>query len=488
MIGKNVIEISAKDFLNGMTSSPETDDGGFSPETSQVNIGVSNGRIGVLYPPAFKSDKGTSTGEYIASCADPDAGIGVYRYLLTTTGKFYSVDGSSTQTLRQTGAISYIDDYTDMTVYRNALYATSATNITLGTGANLTAIDEDWWTTVAPKSGGGFPSALTTGIPHPLLVFEDNLWIGDGQKLHKWDGASNLATEGFLTLNTGLVITALGVDSSTGKMLISATDGINTPGVMPRQAKIYVYDGFSNKPSRSVIVDDVVTSIYPFGGTVFMCYGKYLGYWNGSGITFLRKFRNVTVGTDKLVYKQRVTNIGKKLIFADGADLLTLEETLPGKRVFYVSYAIGGTLNSRYDIIFNLGSDNIGMCWTSTGPVYEFGVLNLETVNAPGLLVFVSKKYNFQRPVKIREILTEYADTITNNTTTGYINLYNQDGIVINNGLNNTNTSGETQKHILLKYNTSTTCTSLQLRYENTGYTSTIAGIRRFLISYDVVE
>jgi hypothetical protein len=279
MIGKNVLEISAKDFLNGMTSSPETDDGGFSPETNHVNITSSQTALGILYPAGFKTDQSIADGQYIASCSDPDSGVGISKYLLTSSGKFYSVSSSFTATLRQTtaGAVTYQSITSDMVVYRNGLYATSTTNITLGTGANLTAIDEDWWTTVAPKSGGGFPSALSTGVPHPVLVYEDNLYIGDGQKLHRWDGANNVATEGYLTLNTGLVIQALSIDPGTGKMLISATEGANASGTIPRQTKIYVYDGTSNKPSRAVIVDDIVTSMYPLGGVVYMCYGQNLG-------------------------------------------------------------------------------------------------------------------------------------------------------------------------------------------------------------------
>lgn len=480
MIGENVIEIGAKEFLDGMTSSPETDDGGFSPETNATNITATQTSLGVLYPQGFKSDKSTSDGQFIASCPDPDSGIGIYRYALTTTGKFYSIDSASAATLRQTGIKTYVQDYSDMVVYKNGLYATWSTDITLGTGANLTALDETWWVTTKGKT------ALTTGIPHPLLVFEDSLWIGDGNKLHKWDGTT--ATYSFLTLNTGLVITALGVDPSTGKMLISATDGIATPANFPRQAKVYVWDGFSEKPSRAVVVDDIVTTFYPMGGVVYVCYGVNLGYWTGSGIAFLRKFKNNLYGdTATLAYKHRVTNVGKKLLIADGVDVLAMEDTLPGKRRFYVAYKITTALNSRYDIIFNLGSDNLGMCFTSTGPIYNFAVLNLKTVSSGGSLTFYSKKYNFQRPVKIREVHIEYNDAILTTATPATISFINEKKETIA-GPAITNGASGSVYAITSKYDGSVKFRSVQIYYENGGKTSVLQGIRRILVSYDVVE
>lgn len=487
MIGKYTLEIGWKEFLDGMTSSPETEDGGFSPETNAVNITSTQNSLGILYPSGFKSDKASSDGQFIASCPDPDSGFGIYRYMLTTTGKFYSINSSSVATLRQTGVKTYIQDYSDMVVYKNGLYATSSSDITLATGANLTSIDETWWTTTKSKT------ALTASIPHPLLVFEDALWIGDGNLLHKWDGTTATGASGsppvsFLTLNTGLVITALGIDPSTGKMLISATDGIATPGNFPRQAKVYVWDGFSAKPSRAVVVDDIITAFYPMGGIMYVCYGVNFGYWNGSGISFIRKFKNNTYGgTDTLVYKHRITNVGKKILIADGVDILTMEETLPGQKKFYVSYKIISTLNSRYDIIFNLGSDNLGLCFTSSGPIYNFSVLNLKSVASGGSLDFYSKKYKFQRPIYVREINIEYANSIASSATSGSIVLLDQNATNIATP-SLTNDSSAATYQIVRTITSNKKIKTLQLNYTNAGYTNIVAGIRRFLINYDVVE
>ena len=56
MTGKYTIEIGTKEFLEGMTSSPETEDGGFSPQSSGLNIISNATRAGVLYAPADLTD------------------------------------------------------------------------------------------------------------------------------------------------------------------------------------------------------------------------------------------------------------------------------------------------------------------------------------------------------------------------------------------------------------------------------------------------
>jgi len=482
MIGKNVIEIGPKDFLNGMTSSPETDDGGFSPDTSAVNITSKQSKLGILYAPSDITDKSTSlNGNIVATCPDTDAGLGVFNYIVTSTGRFIYTNSSSVLTVARTsaGAKTYQFPTTDVLVYKNALYATSTTDVTKATGANLvTTFDESWWDTTLALS------ALTTGVPHPMIVFEDYLWIGNGNQLHRTDGTTG--TEGFLTLNTGIVIQSLAVDPSTGKLLISTTEGPNGSNTVNRTNKVYTYDGFSNKPTRAVIVDDMVTAMYPLGGTIYMFYGQSIGYWNGSGITFLRKLNNVTLSGTSLVYKNRVTNIGKTLYIADGIDLLCFEETLPGQKRWYVNQRITASFNSYLDAIFNAGSNIVGVGYDSNGSTPKFAIFDRSTRSA-GLLYFKSKKYNFLRPTQVREIKIEYADSISNNATVGYMTLRNENKETV--GFPNlTNDSGGARYYLVQKVNSNMKFTSLELQYENTGHTSVIAGIRRILITIDVVE
>lgn len=482
MIGKYAIEIGAKEFLDGMTSSPETDDGGFSPETSAVNITSSQTTLGVLYAPTDVVDKSTNlNGNIIAAVSDPDSGVGVNKYILTSTGRFISADSSSVLTVRRTsaGSKTYSFPNSDIAVYKNALYATSSNDVTKSTGANLAStFDESWWDTTISLN------ALTTGIRHPLLVYEDYLWIGNGNQLHRTDGTTG--TEGFLTLNAGLVIIALGVDPGTGKMLIAASEGANGSDTLPRQCKIYVWDGFSAKPSRAVIVDDMVTEIYPLGGVVYMFYGQNVGYWNGSGITFLRKLKSVSLSGTSLVYKHRVTNIGKTLMIADGVNVLCFEETLPGQKRWYVNIQQNASFNNYLDAIFNMGSNVLGIGYDTNGSTPAFCVFD-RSARSAGSINFYSKKYKFPRPVYVREIHIEYLDQVAASATTGTIVLRDQSFTSIATP-SLTNDSSSATYEITRTVTSNKKIRTLQVNYSNSGFTSTVAGIRRIVVNYDVVE
>ncbi len=481
MIGANVIEIGQKEFLDGITSSPETEDGGFSPDTQGINITSDATHLGILYAPADMVDKSTNLeGNIIAAVSDPDSGIGVNKYILTATGRFISADSSSVLTVRRTsaGAKTYSFPNSDIAVYKNGLYATSSNDITLATGTNLgSSFDETWWVTTKGKS------ALSTGVRHPLLVFEDSLWIGDGNLLHKWDGTT--ATSGFLTLNTGVVIIALGIEPGTGKMMISTSEGANGSDTIPRQAKIMIYDGFSNKPSRAVPVDDMVTEIYPLGGTPIMFYGQNVGYWNGSGIAFLRRLRSVTLSGTSLVYKHRVTTVGKALIIADGLRMLVMEETLPGQRRWYYNFSVPAFPNN-VDAVFNMGNNIVGVGYDTTGSTPTFGIVD-RSARTTGSLNFYSKKYKFSRPVKIRDLRIEYLDSVAVAATSGSISFITQ-GFVSVAAPSLTNDGAASTFEIYRKIENKQKFTTLQINYSNSGSTSVIAGIRRIIVSLDPVE
>lgn len=481
MIGKYTIEIGWKEFLAGMTSSSETEDGGFSPETNAVNITSDQTHLGVLYASADIIDKSTGlSGNIIASCSDSDQGIGVNRYVLTDSGKFNEVNSSGTITNRQTGIKTYQYPYSDMAVYRNELYSTSLTDITKASGATLGTFSETWG---SATSGIG---ALTTGLPHPMVVYEDNLWVGDGNKLHRWDGTTG--TSGYLTLRSDAIIQTLAVDPSTGKMVISTTSGLNYSDTKNTPNAVYTYNGATGslKPDKVCYVDDMITAMYPFGGTLFVFYGNSIGYWNGGGISFLRKLKGVTLDGDSLVYKQKVTNIGKVLMVADGLNILCLEESLPGKKIWYYVTQQNAALNTYLGVIFNMGNNVLGISYTASGPSGKFCIFN-RSARTAGTLNFYSKKYKFQRPIYVREIHIEYYDQVSASATTGVITLIDQNFTnVATPSLTNDGTSSTFE--ITRTITSSKKFRTLQMNYSNSSYTSTVAGIRRFLINYDVVE
>jgi hypothetical protein len=481
MIGTHIIEIGTKEFLDGITSSPETDDGGFSPTSGGVNIMADATRTGVLYAPADLTDKtGSLNGFIIGTCEDSTTSSAKQKYFITDTGFVYYADSSNNLTSPQSDAgRTYAYANTDIVSYKGKVYVTSQTDIMLlSGGAALPTKDATWWTTTKTKS------ALDSAQRHPMVVYEDSLWIADGNLLHKWDDTT--ATAGFLTLPTDQSIVSLGVDPSTGLMLLGTSLGQNASNTLPKGNKILLWDGFSVKVRKSVYVDDLVTSFYQLGGTVYVCYGRNFGYWTGNGIKFIRRFKRVINDADYLVYKSKVTNIGRILYIADGFDILAFGETLAGQNRFWVAcQASVESQNYLRYAIFSMGNNYLGIGYGASSTA-KFAVYDV-TALTTGSFNFYSKKYKFPRPIYVRELHIEYLDAIAVAGTSGVVTLYDQN----NNAIATpslTNDGASSTFEITRSINANKKIRTLYMWYTNSSYSSTVAGIRRFIISYDIAE
>lgn len=395
MAKTNYIRIDASDFIKGMSTSTEISDGGFAP-TSIVNPIITPG---VLYGPGTITDKSTNvTGRFIASCEDFAASSADDRYFVDDEGAYYSWNGTTiTKEVTDANTTVYIDGRTDLAPYQGNFYATVTTDVTLWNGA--ATLDNDWWTNTKSKT------ALSTGVPHPLLVFENILWIGDGQYLHNVNNTT--ANYNVLQLESNEVIQALGIDPGSGLMLISVSVGQNASTTQFKTNKVLIYDGYSNKPRRSVIVDERISAFYSVGGVTYVTYGKNLGYWNGSGITFLRKLSDVSYSNTSLPTRHRMTNIDNTLYVADGQYLLAFGEILKGQKVFY--YLMNN--NTDMSLITHLGQGVIGYAYTTD----KFYTLNttVKTINA----YLRSNYFSFDKIVDIKEITIEFGDNVSNNVS-----------------------------------------------------------------------
>lgn len=488
MIAKSEIPITAEDFLAGMTSSPDTYDGGFSNETYNINL---LGSVGAIRPSNKSTQVATTNGNVIATSGDARiSAVGNDKVLVTDTGRFYTLK-SGALTLRQTtgGGKNYISATTDIVQFRTDTFCTSDTNIARLIQTDLSQPNADWesWWTVTQGR-----TALNSGYRHPMVVFENALWIGDGPNLHKWDGTTS--TYGFLTLSSEQSIVSLGVDSSSGKMLIGVNEGFNAASSIPAISKVLTYNGFSNKPDRAVIVDDMVTAFYQLGGIIFMCYGNKLGYWNGSGITFLRNLKNVLRNADYLVYKHKITSIANTLYVADGTYILAYGEVVPGKKIFYYPkrvtdantaylYAIGNcgstvtTNEGLLGLFYNDGTNSKMMTFNVNYATAENSANNVDA------LTLRTRKYVFDRPVQARGLYIEYLDGVTNNSNPGSISLIN-DRLESNSYGSLANTEGSTQyfKYIKSTQNIKTRTIQLVLTLEHS------LAIRRMVLEIDQTE
>jgi len=463
MIGKHTIKLDAENFIRGMSSSDHIADGGFSSKTNRVNLIATKG---VLHSPATVTDKSANlAGQIIADAGDANV-LGNYKYFVTNTGKFFTWNGS-VLTLRQTDSSgSYVLGTVSMAQYKLQLFCTFDDDIAMLSGSDLATLDATWWTITKSKS------ALQLSQRHPLLVYEDTLFIGDKSNIHSWNGTT--ASSNVLVLSSEQAIVSLGIEPGTGYMLIGTTEGTNASNSYPQIAKVLVWDGFSNKPLRSIIVDDAVNAFYSVGGVTFVTYGTKLGYWNGSGITYLRTFENVTRSSSLLIYPAKITNIGETLYIADGKRILAYGDIVAGRKVFYPAYYAGIDI----DLVANIGEGKLGIAY----PTAKFDTLDVESVATITGVDFYSNKFNFPRPVIIRSAFVEYANGVSANVTPIRLYIYDEKQ-------NSTEFSSFKNTTGVVEYHRTSLSIDLKVRtcqiyclLQNAN-----PGIRRIVISYDVI-
>lgn len=482
------IEIDFKNFTEGMTTSPDTQDGGFSSETYNISI---MGDVGVLRSSNVLTTRLTSTSGYfngnvIATSGDARiSAVGNDKVFITDTGRFYTYK-SNVSTLRQTsgGSKTYTAATTDIIQFRGDTFCTSQTDIARLIQSDLTQPNADWeswWTVTQAKT------ALVSVYRHPMVIFENSLWIADGKFLHKWDGTTS--THGFLTLSDEQSIISLAVDPSTGKMLIGINESLNASNTVPAVSKVLLYNGFSNKPDRAIIVDDMVTAMYPLGGTVYMFYGQRMGYWTGTGIQFLRKLRGVTLDANYLIYKHKVTSIANTLYVGEGTYVLAFGEVQPGKKMFYYPQRASGAALGFFSAIGYVGNNQLGLFYddnTNKNLVTFDVTYNTAANNGTNIspITFRSLKYKFPRPIRLLGIYVEYADGVTNGTTPGTIS-------IIDDNLNSfsfgslLNSSGAT---VYQQYLNKTVLNQKMRKFQLVYSADHAVGILRFLVEWEYAE
>lgn len=469
MIGSKELIIDIEAILRGMSSGAEIADGGFSPETESVNPLASKG---VLYGGCSLTDKSTGmSGNAIAWCETNVANIN--GYLLSDSGYIHSISSSQVLTAAASSlGGTWTTGTADIVQFIDKIYATSTTDVAR-MDTNLTNGDHDWWSST---QGEG---TLTSGVRHPLVVFQDRLWVGDANALHKITD-SGTSDKNLLVLLAHHEITALGVDPSSGKMLIATSHGQNYSGTISAGFSIFTYDGTSATYTREFIVDDLVTGFKNVGGVVYVAYGKKLGYWTGSGIAFLRDLRNVTLAGADLAYKHHMAVAGSTLYVLDGLQVLAYGEVLAGQKIFY--YCQKNSVNSNKPaVLCPVGNGKLAFGFSSA----KFYTWDIAT---GGSLTLYSNKYHFNRPVYLRKAYIEYADPVTDgdNNRNLYYMTNRGTGFVImalQGGTNLQNSSGASvyEQDDIIGFPGK--CNWLQLRYNGNDI-----GVKRIIVRYDPAE
>jgi len=230
------ITFDARKWRRGSSSTPFARDGGFSfdtvgidfistPGLATVGVNISNTNPGDtlenILPEAGILDITTPQ-----TIVDKDCVLLTYG----TQGQLVKITGASTESVifgpDTTAGHTYAKGVSFVVHYKGNYYWTSNTDIAKDG-------DFDWGSTI------GLSNALTTGLPHPMLVFDDFLIIADGNYLHTWDGS--IGEWQALDLPAGYVITAL--ESWNGLIWMHAERiNSNLSGIQTGQSSLFTWD------------------------------------------------------------------------------------------------------------------------------------------------------------------------------------------------------------------------------------------------------
>jgi len=479
MIGKEELIIDIRDFANrGMSTNSEIADAGFSSQTDAVNLLAVPG---VAYAPAEAVDSDTDTrltGNIIAMSTDMNVISANNALAVSDDGKGYRYNGAKLTAagIALTAGQTWAAGFTDIVTFGGEAYVSSKESLTRWDNSNN--ID----------AGGSWPYSFTTAnVPHPGLVYENNMYWADKNLLKSQSTIGDaVAPATVLTLDSSSVIMALGVDPGSGLMLISTINTLDISGTIPAVNKLLWYDGNSLKVSKSVIIEDTIYGFHTVGGTTFVGYGKNLGYINGSGIAFLRNLKNVTNTSTELPYKHHFAHIGNTLYVLDGLQILAFGEVTRGRKIFY--YCFKNNTNSNKILALGAGGGGKLIYSFTTSKFYSVDTSSVATTNTMDLY---TNKYYFPRPVYLRSVYLEYYDAIVNNDNNRALSFRTErtpsySGLAVQGGTSLRNTSGASVYFIgnVIGFDNNKVNT-VQFLYESSSANN---GLKRIIVYYDPAE
>lgn len=407
MVGKNQIQIAGNQFAQGLTTSDYLGDGGIGISSYNLSMIATPGVVRAM-PTSIPTKSGAAISSgIVASCESPETGSTThnYRWFVDNGGStvFTCDDTSYSDQVGSLGNISapnsdMVTCFGDAT--NSYIYISGSTNITevkiVNSTGNYTSADAAWWSGTVVGSAG-----LTTGVPHPELVFEGSFWVGDANVLRS---ATDRTTAGVtLTLNRNERIQCLAIDPQTGLMMIGVRTVAGNNDTFSSQSFVYLYDGFSSKARRKIPVDGRITAFRNVGGQVFAGMDNTIGVWNGSGVTFLRRLQNTSTSTSLLPYKNKITSFQNTLLVADGQYVLAYGDIGNGKKVWWPFYKHSANI----DALFFIGNTGGSLPISPLIAVNDATTLTYirptdTTTAATG--VFYTNNINFERPVTINRV------------------------------------------------------------------------------------
>jgi len=406
--------VDSKDFLKGNNVYDEFSEGGAITTTIGIN---SFSKPGLLaQAPALGSavtaslplsgvvswgiGSGTSAPAVIAVYSNA-SNIAAWYSVNTSTGAMTLVGSNDTTRAYSLGV-------TDTVWYNGSFYTTSATDIAKNS-ADLATRDQNWWTGTSAKA------ALTTGVPHPLLVYESIMYIADGRYLHKLDGAT-------ISLQVwdappDHVITAM--TEYNGLIYIVAEPYKNLTGTVHGLSQMFSWDGLLESWYEQYFLDYRINALYVYKNRMYAWTNDYMGLWTGSELEPVYTVSNQ-------VFKCHITATSDSLIFADGTKIVRYGKpfTPTLTRKFYNYMSASGAL--PFTGIISASGDSIILTESHATASPNYFISDINTPATTGTRTLTFNKRFFTHPVKPRGVVitTEAVLTSGQAVKAGYVDMF----------------------------------------------------------------
>ena len=384
-----LLNIGRDNFIRGESSANDVADGGFSPLSYDLNLI----RVrGVLNFAPTRTDRGGVTLTDVPLAATFDRTLsGQDAYYLDSGGAFYTLASDNTFTKRQTiTAGTFVIGTSEILQYEAVvgspfLFATTETKIIRFTGSTLAAAapDTDFWT------------GLTTGVRHPMEMVEANIYFGDMNLIHAWDGTTS--TSAYVTLPPGVNITSLRKHPDGQHLIAFCGMGQNYSHTRNTLGRIYIVDTVIKDWIREIDIEVQVEGSRLVGGVVYVTYGNNVGYFNGNGISFLKKLVDSAT-----TYSHNMGNLEDILLVRDGRHVRAFGDLGAGK-VWWRCASTAASTDGDINCLLYRGDNKLTICYQDTGGSDYIKELDYDGAGvATG--IFYANREVFPSEVMIRKI------------------------------------------------------------------------------------
>lgn len=383
-----VYTIGSKDFIRGESSSENVADGGFSPKSYNLNLTRIRGVLDFA-PGLTDRGGGTLTDVPIASAYDKTLS-GNDAYFLDVGGGFYTLASDNTFTKRQTiTADTFILGTSEILQYSPAvgtsfLMATSQTRVIRFTGSNLTsaAPDTDFWT------------GLTTAVRHPHEIVEGKWYLGDGNLIHVYDGTTTTAS--WVVLPPDVNITSLRKHPDGQHLLAFCGLGLNYSHTRNTPGRVYIVDLVARNWIREIDTDAQVEGSRLVGGIVYVTYGKNFGYFNGNGLSLLKR-----LATSITTYSHNIGNMEDIVVVRDGQHVRAYGDLGAGKVWWRCAKTSADTDGDINNLIYR-GDNRLLICYQDSGGSDYIKELDYDDTSSTG--IFYHNRVPFATESIVRRI------------------------------------------------------------------------------------